>query len=140
MEMSFSAADETFRDKVKAFVADNLPAKIKRKVSEGVEFTRSDMRTWMGILAKQGWLATNWDQKDGGPGWSAAQKHIFEEECAAAGAPDIVPFGTRMVGPVLLKFGSDSQKKKFLPGILSAETIWCQGYSEPGAGSDLADH
>ena len=139
MEMSFSAADETFRDKVKAFVADNLPAQIRRKVSEGVEFTRSDMRTWMGILAKQGWLATNWDQKDGGPGWSAAQKHIFEEECAAAGAPDIVPFGTRMVGPVLLKFGSDSQKKKFLPGILSAETIWCQGYSEPGAGSDLAN-
>jgi alkylation response protein AidB-like acyl-CoA dehydrogenase len=138
MDMTFSPEEQAFRKEVQAFVAENLPADIARKVADGVEMTRSDMRTWMQILAKKGWLATNWDTKDGGPGWSTAQKHIFEEECAATGAPDIVPFGTRMVGPVLLAFGTTEQKEKYLPGIISAETIWCQGYSEPGAGSDLA--
>ena len=138
MDMQFSAKDEAFRQEVRTFVDENLPADIRRKVAEGVEMTRDDMSTWMRILGKKGWLATNWDEKDGGPGWSVAEKHIFEEECATAGAPDIIPFGTRMVGPVLLKFGTEEQKKRFLPGIISAETLWCQGYSEPGAGSDLA--
>ena len=138
MDMRFSAEDEAFRQEVRSFVADNLPADVRRKVAEGVELNRDEMSRWMRTLAARGWLATNWDVKDGGPGWSVAQKHIFEEECAAAGAPDIVPFGTRMVGPVLLAFGTDAQKERWLPGILSGETIWCQGYSEPGAGSDLA--
>ena len=138
MDMRFSAEDEAFREEVRAFVAENLPADIRRKVAEGVELNRDQMSHWMRTLAAKGWLATNWDVKDGGPGWSVAQKHIFEEECAAAGAPDIVPFGTRMVGPVLLAFGTAEQKEKWLPGIVSGETIWCQGYSEPGAGSDLA--
>lgn len=139
MDMSFSAADEAFRAEVRTFVKENLPADIARKVAEGVEMTRDDMSRWMRTLAGKGWLATNWDKKDGGPGWTTAQKHIFEEECAAAGAPDIIPFGTRMVGPVLLKFGTDAQKERYLHGIVSAETLWCQGYSEPGAGSDLAN-
>ncbi|MBT6313070.1 MAG: pimeloyl-CoA dehydrogenase large subunit [Alphaproteobacteria bacterium] len=138
MDMTFTPAEQAFRREVQAFVAENLPAPIARKVADGVEMTRDDMSTWMQILAKQGWLATNWEQKDGGPGWSTAQKHIFEEECAAAGAPDIIPFGTRMVGPVLLAFGTPEQKAKYLPGIVSGEMLWCQGYSEPGAGSDLA--
>lgn len=138
MDMSFTAADQAFRAEVRAFVAENLPADIARKVAEGVEMTRDDLSRWMRILGEKGWLATNWDEKDGGPGWTSTQKHIFEEECAAMGAPDIVPFGTRMVGPVLLKFGTAAQKENYLPGIITAETLWCQGYSEPGAGSDLA--
>ncbi|MGZ0187643.1 MAG: acyl-CoA dehydrogenase family protein [Alphaproteobacteria bacterium] len=138
MDMNFTAADEAFRLEVRKFVQENLPSDVRRKVAEGVELTRADMSSWMRILGKQGWLATNWDKKDGGPGWSTTQKHIYEEECAANGAPDIVPFGTRMVGPVLLKYGTAAQKERYLPGILSADTLWCQGYSEPGAGSDLA--
>lgn len=138
MDMRLSPEVEAFRIEVRAFVADNLPVDIRRKVSEGVELTRDDLSRWMRILGQKGWLATNWDEKDGGPGFTPEQKHVFEEECAAAGAPDIVPFGTRMVGPVLLKFGTEAQKSKFLPGIISADTLWCQGYSEPGAGSDLA--
>jgi len=138
MEMSFSPADEAFRREVQDFVRENLPAEIRRKTAEGAELSKADLHDWMGVLGARGWLATNWDAKDGGPGWTVTQKHIFEEECAAAGAPEIVPFGTRMVGPVLLEFGTEAQKAKFIPGILSAETLWCQGYSEPGAGSDLA--
>ncbi|MEQ9124133.1 MAG: acyl-CoA dehydrogenase family protein, partial [Alphaproteobacteria bacterium] len=138
MDMSFSPADEAFRREVQDFVRNELPDDIRRKTAEGAELNREEMGRWMGLLGKRGWLATNWDRKDGGPGWTPTQKHIFEEEYAAAGAPEIVPFGTRMVGPVLLAFGTEEQNRRFLPGILSAETLWCQGYSEPGAGSDLA--
>ena len=127
MDMSFSPQDEAFRREVHDFVRNNLPADIRRKAADGAELSKADLSRWMGILGKRGWLATNWDTKDGGPGWSATQKHIFEEVCAAEGAPEIVPFGTRMVGPVLLQFGTEEQKQRFIPGILTAETLWCQG-------------
>jgi alkylation response protein AidB-like acyl-CoA dehydrogenase len=99
---------------------------------------KNDYQRWMMILGKQGWLATNWPEEHGGPGWNVAQKYIYEEEMAVSACPEIVPFGTRMVGPVLIRYGTKQQQDQHLPGIVSGETIWCQGYSEPGAGSDLA--
>ena len=138
MDASFTPHELAFRDEVRDFIRENLPEDLRAKVVRGLELGRDDYQRWMRLLAEKGWLATNWETKDGGPGWTVAQKYIFEEEMATAGAPEIVPFGTRMVGPVLLAYGTEAQKQKYLPGILSGETIWCQGYSEPGAGSDLA--
>jgi len=100
--------------------------------------TRDDFLAWHRILAKKGWVAAGWPREYGGPGWSAVQQHIFDEECAAAGAPVVMPFGVRMVAPVIQRFGNEEQKRHFLPRILSGEDWWCQGYSEPGSGSDLA--
>jgi alkylation response protein AidB-like acyl-CoA dehydrogenase len=138
MEMRFSPADEAFRAKIRTFVRENLPRDIWEKVDRGIELTRDDFVRWMKILSAKGWIATNWDTKDGGPGFSITEKYLFEEELFLGGAPRIVHFGTRMVGPVLLAYGTPEQKKKYLPKILTSEEIWCQGYSEPGAGSDLA--
>ena len=138
MDLRFSPAEEAFRATVRSFVRDNLPRDIWEKVDRGIELTRDDFVRWMRILSEKGWLATNWEAKNGGPGFSAAEKYIFEEELFLGGAPRTVHFGTRMVGPVLLAFGSEEQKRRYLPKILTSEEIWCQGYSEPGAGSDLA--
>lgn len=138
MDMKFTPEQLAFREEVRAFIKEKLPEDIRRKVAQGLELNRDDHQRWMRILAEKGWLATNWEKKDGGPGWSVAEKYIFEEELSVANAPEVVPFGTRMVGPVLLAFGTEEQKRKWLPGILSGDTMWCQGYSEPGAGSDLA--
>ena len=138
MDASFSPAELAFRDEVQAFIRENLPQDLAAKVRQGLELSKDDYRRWMMILGQKGWLATNWPEAAGGPGWSVAQKYIFEEEMAVSACPEIVPFGTRMVGPVLLRYGTEEQKAQHLPGILSGETIWCQGYSEPGAGSDLA--
>lgn len=138
MDMKFTPEQLAFREEVRAFIKEKLPEDIRRKVAQGLELNRDDHQRWMRILAEKGWLATNWETKDGGPGWSVAEKYIFEEELSVANAPEVVPFGTRMVGPVLLAFGTEEQKRKWLPGILSGDTMWCQGYSEPGAGSDLA--
>jgi alkylation response protein AidB-like acyl-CoA dehydrogenase len=107
-------------------------------VKQGLQLTREDQQDWAKILGKQGWLGFNWPKEFGGPGWNAIQKHLFEEECALAGAPRIVPFGPVMVAPVIMAFGSPAQQERFLPGIRSGEVWWSQGYSEPGAGSDLA--
>jgi alkylation response protein AidB-like acyl-CoA dehydrogenase len=96
------------------------------------------MQRWARILGKQGWLGWGWPQQFGGPGWNAVQKHLFEEECAKAGAPRVVPFGPVMVAPVIMAFGNAEQQQRFLPGIASGEVWWSQGYSEPGSGSDLA--
>jgi alkylation response protein AidB-like acyl-CoA dehydrogenase len=138
MDASFSAAELAFRDEVRAFIRQNLPEDLAAKVRQGLEMGKDDYRRWMMILGKQGWLCTNWPESAGGPGWSVAQKYIFEEEVAVSACPEVVPFGSRMVGPVLLRYGTPEQKARHLPGILSGETLWCQGYSEPGAGSDLA--
>ena len=138
MDLRFSPAEQAFRDEVKAFVREHLPRDVWEKVDRGIELTRDDYVRWMKVLSDKGWIATNWDKKDGGPGFSVAEKYIFEEELFLGGAPRTVHFGTRMVGPVLLAFGSDEQKRKYLPKILTSEEIWCQGYSEPGSGSDLA--
>ena len=138
MDLSFSPEEEAFREEVRAFLADNLPQHISAPVREGGELTRDVMNEWHSILAKKGWLASTWPEEYGGPGWSPVERHIFEEECSRANAPRIVPFGLAMLGPVLIKFGNDKQKAEILPKILSGEDWWCQGYSEPGAGSDLA--
>jgi len=138
MDLRFSPDELAFRDEVRAWVAQNLSGDIRDKVERGIEPTRDDLVRWMRILSDKGWLATNWDAKNGGPGFSPAQKFLFEDELFLGGAPRTIHFGTRMVGPVLLAFGTEEQKRRYLPPILTSEEIWSQGYSEPGAGSDLA--
>ena len=138
MDLKFTADEEAFRTEVLAFLRTSLPERIAHKVHTGKHLTREDMAQWHGILNAQGWLANHWPKQYGGPGWTPVQKFIFENECAIAGAPRIVPFGVNMLGPVLIKYGSEAQKRHYLPRILDGTDWWCQGYSEPGAGSDLA--
>jgi alkylation response protein AidB-like acyl-CoA dehydrogenase len=138
MDLSFTPEEEAFRADVLRFLHDKLPARIADKVKTGKRLTRADMAEWHAILNAQGWLASHWPAEYGGTGWSPVQKFIFDNECALAGAPRIVPFGVNMLGPVLIKYGSDAQKRHWLPRILDGSDWWCQGYSEPGAGSDLA--
>ncbi len=138
MDLNFTPDELAFRQQIRQWVAANLPADISRKVHAAMRLTRDDMQRWARILGKQGWLGWGWPQQFGGPGWNAVQKHLFEEECALAGAPRVVPFGPVMVAPVIMAFGNAEQQQRFLPGIASGEVWWSQGYSEPGAGSDLA--
>lgn len=138
MDLNFTPEEEAFRQEVRDFLKDNLSEDLATKVRNGRELAKADMEAWHATLQSRGWLATTWPKEHGGPGWNAVQRHIFEEECAFANAPRTVPFGLNMLGPVLIKFGTDVQKKTILPRILSGEDWWCQGYSEPGAGSDLA--
>jgi alkylation response protein AidB-like acyl-CoA dehydrogenase len=138
MDLNFTPEEEAFRASVLAFLRDRLPQRLSDKVHGGRRLTRDDMAEWHAILNAQGWLANHWPKEYGGPGWNAVQKFIFENECALAGAPRIVPFGVNMLGPVLIKYGSEAQKRHWLPRILDGSDWWCQGYSEPGAGSDLA--
>ena len=138
MDLAFTPEEEAFRLEVRAWVKDHLPADIAHKVHHSLELSREDMQRWAKILGKKGWLGFGWPQAFGGPGWSAVQKHLFEEECALAGAPRLVPFGPVMVAPVIMAFGNAEQQQRFLPGIASGEVWWSQGYSEPGSGSDLA--
>lgn len=138
MDLAFTPEEQKFREEIRAWVRENLPQDIAHKVHNALHLTRDDMQRWAKILGKKGWLGYGWPKEFGGPGWSAVQKHLFEEECALAGAPRIVPFGPVMVAPVIMAFGSPEQQKRFLPGIASGEVWWSQGYSEPGSGSDLA--
>jgi alkylation response protein AidB-like acyl-CoA dehydrogenase len=138
MDLSFTPEEQAFREEIRGWVAKNLPKDISHKVHNALNLTRDDMQRWARILGKQGWHGYAWPKQFGGPGWSAVQKHLFEEECALAGAPRIVPFGPVMVAPVIMAFGSPEQQKRHLPGIMSGDVWWSQGYSEPGAGSDLA--
>lgn len=138
MDLNFTPEEEAFRAEVQAFLKDKLPARIANKVKAGQRLTKADQDEWHAILNERGWLANHWPKEYGGPGWGAVEKFIFDTECALAGGPRIVPFGVNMLGPVLIKFGNEAQKKYWLPRILSGEDWWCQGYSEPGAGSDLA--
>ena len=138
MDLNFSGQERAFQSEVQSFLADNLPDDIAAKVRLGDGLTKDMMDLWHSILNAKGWLATTWPKAFGGPGWTPVQKHIFEEECCRAYAPRIVPFGLNMLGPVLQKFGTAEQQESILPRILSGEDWWCQGYSEPGAGSDLA--
>ncbi len=133
-----AADDEAFRAQVREFVRARLPPELRRKVLAGASLGKSDYLAWHRILFERGWIAPSWPRAFGGCEWSAMRQHVFEEECALAGAPGILPFGIRMVAPVLMKFGDVAQQQRFLPRILSGEDWWCQGYSEPGAGSDLA--
>ena len=138
MDLAFTPEELAFRDEIRSWVKQNLPADISTKVLQAQRLSRDDMQRWAKILGKQGWLGYGWPKQFGGPGWTAVQKHLFEEECAMAGAPRIVPFGPVMVAPVIMAYGTPEQQKRFLPGIGSGEVWWSQGYSEPGSGSDLA--
>ena len=138
MDLAFTPDELKFRDEIRAWVKANLPPAIAAKVHKAQLLTQGDMQTWAKILGKKGWLGYGWPAQFGGPGWSAVQKHLFEEECAMAGAPRIVPFGPVMVAPVIMAYGTPEQQQRFLPGIASGEVWWSQGYSEPGSGSDLA--
>ena len=138
MDLNYSREELSFRDEVRAFLGEKLPRRTAEKMRLGKRLTKSDMEEWHAILNDQGWLAPNWPMEWGGAGWSAVQNHIFDEESWAANAPRSVPFGINMLAPVLIKFGSEAQKSHYLPRILDGTDWWCQGYSEPGSGSDLA--
>jgi alkylation response protein AidB-like acyl-CoA dehydrogenase len=138
MDLNFTAEESAFRQQVRSFMQEKLPADLRQKVLAGQIVQRDDYVRWQRILHEHGWGAPAWPAQFGGPGWNATQQYIFEEESAAAGAPRAIPFGLKMVAPVIMAFGSPEQQQRYLPKILSAEEWWCQGYSEPGAGSDLA--
>ena len=138
MDLAFTPEEQAFREEARAWVRANLPSDISHKVLNDLHLTRDDSQRWAKILGKKGWLVSGWPKEFGGPGWTAIQKHLFEEECALAGAPRIMPFGPVMVAPVIQAFGTPEQHKRFLPGIASGDVWWSQGYSEPGSGSDLA--
>jgi len=138
MDLAFTPEELGFREEIRTWVHAHLPQDISHKVHNALHLTREDMQRWGKILGKKGWLGHAWAKEFGGPGWNAIQKHLFEEECALAGAPRVVPFGPVMVAPVIMAFGNAEQQQRFLPGIASGDVWWSQGYSEPGSGSDLA--
>jgi alkylation response protein AidB-like acyl-CoA dehydrogenase len=138
MDLELSPDEQVFREQVRTFLAHSLPRDLRERVLSGKRLDKEATLRWHRILHTQGWIAPSWPVESGGTGWSLVQQHIFEEESALAGAPMTMPFGLRMVAPVLMAFGSREQQEYFLPRILSGEHWWCQGYSEPGSGSDLA--
>ncbi|HTV95686.1 MAG TPA: acyl-CoA dehydrogenase family protein [Steroidobacteraceae bacterium] len=138
MDLCYSAEEQSFRAEVRAFLEAHLPADIRDKMRLGRRLRKEDMVRWQKILHARGWGAGLWPKAFGGAGWSVVQQHIFEEEGALAGAPPQLPFSLRMVAPVLMTFGNAAQQAYFLPRIVCGEHWWCQGYSEPGSGSDLA--
>ncbi|MGP1358044.1 acyl-CoA dehydrogenase family protein [Roseicyclus sp.] len=138
MDLSYSPEERAFQAEVRAFLAERLPQDIAARVRARKELTKSDMARWHAILNGRGWLAGPWPRAFGGQAWGPVERHIFEEECCRADAPRIVPFGVSMLGPVLMAFGTPEQQAEYLPRILDGRDWWCQGYSEPGAGSDLA--
>jgi alkylation response protein AidB-like acyl-CoA dehydrogenase len=138
MDLNYSKEELAFRDEVRTWLEANLPADLRLKGEDGEAYTKEELLRWHKILAKKGWVAPAWPKEWGGPDWDVTQRYIFEEECGQAGTPPIVPFGVTMCAQVLLKFGSDAQKKRFLPRIYHGDDFWVQGYSEPGSGSDLA--
>ncbi|MEL7535754.1 MAG: acyl-CoA dehydrogenase family protein [Pseudomonadota bacterium] len=138
MHIDFSAEEIEFRDHVRATLADRYPTDIREKMDNAIELDKNDYIRWQKILFELGWIAPNYPVEYGGPGWTPVQKYLFEVERARLNAPAVVPFGVSMVGPVIYTYGSDEQKQRFLPDILQSNVWWCQGYSEPGAGSDLA--
>ena len=138
MKLEHAAADIAFRDEVRAFVKANLDPQLKRKVELGLRLEREDYVAWYGKLHERGWITPAWPVEHGGPGWTPLQRYIFDEETLLLGAPRIIASGINMLGPVLIRFGTDEQKQRYLPAIRRSETWWAQGFSEPGAGSDLA--
>ena len=138
MDLSYSQEQQKFARDVHEFTRANLDPKVAQKVLEGARLEREDFLGWHRSLAKKGWAGVGWPTSFGGTGWDATQQHIFDEVTADAGAPQLIPFGLRMVAPVIMNFGNKAQQDHYLPKILSGENWWCQGYSEPGSGSDLA--
>jgi len=135
--MSFSPKELAFQNEVRSFIAENYPAELRGKQSRA-GLSKEDMLSWHRVLYRKGWIAPNWPVEYGGTGWSVTERYIWNEETARAETLQPLPFSLQMVGPVIYTFGNEAQKKKFLPRILSGEDWWCQGYSEPGSGSDLA--
>src|SRR3990170_4242537 len=138
MDLNYSQEESAFRDEVRGWLKANLPQDLRDKIANYDELSREDLLRWHRILAKKGWVAPALPQEHGGTSWNVVQRYIFEEECGFAGTPPLIPFGLSMCGPVLIRFGTEAQKKRFLPRIYNGEDFWCQGYSEPGSGSDLA--
>ena len=138
MDLNFSPEETAFRDEVRAWLRANLPAELREKVVRYEHLSKEELLRWHRILARQGWIAPSWPREWGGTDWNVVQRYIFEEECGYAGAPPLVPFGLTMCASVLLRFGTEAQKRHFLPRIYNGDDFWCQGYSEPGSGSDLA--
>jgi alkylation response protein AidB-like acyl-CoA dehydrogenase len=138
MDLSFSADELAFRDELRGFIADNLPDDIRERMRLGHSPEKEDTTRWQRILNKKGWAAYSWPKEYGGPGWTPVQRMMFLEENQLAPAPDMQIFNIGMIGPVLIQFGTDEQKRRFLPGAANLDVWWCQGFSEPGAGSDLA--
>ena len=138
MEISFTEKDLEFRDEIRSWIENDYPKHIKEKQDKGEVLTKEEVIEFHKALAARGWLGYNWPSQYGGTGWTSTQIYIFQKEFGLAGCPNILPFGVGMVGPVIYTFGNEEQKKRFLPDILNFDTWWCQGYSEPGSGSDLA--
>ncbi len=138
MDLEFTAEEKAFRDEVRTFIRENLPEGTRTRMKEGRGTSKQDMVDWMKILADKGWSAPRWPKEYGGPGWNAIQQYIFTEEIQLNHAPDPQGFNISMVGPVIYTFGTPEQKARHLPGIRKNDVWWCQGYSEPGSGSDLA--
>ncbi len=138
MHVTFNDEELAFRDEVRAFFREEIPNGIAEKQRLGVPLERDDFVNFQKALFRKGWAGYNWPVEYGGTGWSTVQKYIFGVEMAEANAPAIITFGLGMVGPIIYTFGNDAQKKRFLPDILESNVWWCQGYSEPGSGSDLA--
>ena len=138
MDLTFTPQEEAFRAEVRRFLAEDVPARLKDKGDAGQRFTKADFEEWHALLNQKGWLASGWPVEHGGTGWNPVEKFIFDNECALAHTPRIQPFGLAMVAPVIIKYGNEAQKRHWLPRILNGQDWWCQGYSEPGAGSDLA--
>jgi alkylation response protein AidB-like acyl-CoA dehydrogenase len=138
VNFEYSPDEQAFRAEVRQFLKEKLPKDISEKILNSKHLPREDLVRWHKILAAKGWSVVGWPKQFGGTGWSSIQQHIFEEECAEAGAPPLLAFSVRMVAPVIQHFGNKQQQDFFLPKIISGEHWWCQGYSEPGSGSDLA--
>jgi alkylation response protein AidB-like acyl-CoA dehydrogenase len=138
MDLAYTAAQLAFRDEVRRWIAGAMPAEMKRNADAGASFSNDESMEWHRILYRKGWVAPHWPAQYGGTGWDIAQRTIFSDELVRANTPELSPFGLTMVGPLLIQFGSDAQKQRFLPEILSGDEVWCQGYSEPNSGSDLA--
>ena len=136
MNLDFSPEDQAFQAEVRAWMRDNVPP--QEGPSIGIPSHKETQFAWERKLGAKGWLAYTWPEAYGGPGWTATQQYIFDTERALAGAPPSSPFGLSMLGPVLMQYGNEAQKERYLPPIARGEEFWCQGYSEPGAGSDLA--
>ena len=138
MDLIWTDDDRAFQQEVRSFIGSHFPTELREKVAHGRKLERDDFVRWQKILNEQGWMAPAWPVKYGGTGWNEVQRYIFQEELGRAETPGIVPFGVKMVGPVIYTFGSEAQKSQYLPRILASDDWWCQGYSESGAGSDLA--
>ncbi len=138
MDLRYNDEQRAFAQEVREFTRANLDPSVAKKVLEGARLSREDYLAWHRALYKKGWVGVGWPTAFGGTGWNSTQQHIFDEVTADEGAPQLMPFGLRMVAPVIMAFGNKTQQDHYLPKILSGEHWWCQGYSEPGSGSDLA--